>query len=158
MEKTYLTHEDLLALAERINCGPLTEDTKSLIYRVEIDQSKSPFSNLPDSLVESWDSTMGMPIPAALGNAGKAFDGEVTHQFSKDNACPYFQGKNELCGLDGRICLYDSASFPVCPKYKEGFTRGLPGFDGKKPSVQPASEMPKDPATQQPPFVNPFNK
>jgi hypothetical protein len=151
-ESRYLTHEDLIKLAEQINCSPLTEETKKLIYSAEIDQTKSVFENLP----ESFDSVMGMPIPATLANAGKAYDGEITHDFKKENQCPYFQGKNELCGLDGRICLYDTETYPVCVKYKEGFGRQIPGLNGKRPTVPPVSELPKDPATNQPPFTNPF--
>lgn len=155
---TYLTSEDLLKLAEEINCGPLTEALRSCIYEVEIDQSKSAFENLPDVVLgEAYDSTMGMPIPAALANAGSAYNAEVTHKFKRENKCPYFQ-KTELCALDGRLCLYDTETFPVCPRYKEGFTRGIPGLDGNKPGVQPSSEMPRDPVADQLPFANQFNR
>jgi hypothetical protein len=151
-----VTLKDLIKLAEEINGGPLSEDVLNEIQKVEINESITPLENLPESAVrlilgESFDSTMGMPIPASLANAGNAYDTEVNHEFTKDNACSYFQ-KNELCALDGRICLYDSETFRVCLRYKEGYTRGIPGLDGAKPAVPPQSEMPRDAEQDKLPF------
>ncbi len=67
--------------------------------------------------------------------------GDTDQQFSKENECPYFLEKSELCFLDGRICLYDTATFPVCRRYKAGAERRLPGPDGETPTVPPISSL-----------------
>lgn len=152
--------ERLLELAEQLNEGPVDDSIANDLHVASLGnhEGKTPFEIFPESVAkkllgEAWDTTSGMPLPASLGNSGTAYDGDVTHEFTRDNACPYYQ-KNELCGLDGRLCLYDTETFPVCPRYKEGFTRGIPGLDGNKPSVTPQHELPKDPVSDQPPFNN----
>ena len=155
-----LIYGQLVELAKDLCEGPVPVDIYYLLAEVvdspTFDPTKTAFDLFPDKaarqlLGESYDSVMGMNLPAQLLNAGAAYNGEMTHDFKKDNACSYFQ-KNELCALDGRICLYDTETFPVCPRYKEGYTRNILGLDGQKPSVPPVSEMPKPPDADQLPI------
>lgn len=153
-------YDDLLALVEELNEGPVSDDIKALIEDVineaEVDEDTTAFDLLPESLAqqilgEGYDSIMGSNIPAQLMNAGAAYNGEITHDFKTQNKCPYFQ-KNELCALDGRVCLYDTETFPVCPRYKEGHTRGIPGLNGQSPQVTPQTELPRNPQSDMLPF------
>jgi hypothetical protein len=154
----------LVALAEEINGGPVDEGVKDILKTAAevAEDGLSPFEAMPvaalkEILGESFDSTMGYWIPAALSNGGM-FDNEFNHKFTPDNECPYFL-KSELCALDGRICPYDTETYPVCNRYKEGHTRNLEGPDGRKPEVSPKQSVPRDPNTQQSPLSpTPFRK
>jgi hypothetical protein len=92
-----------------------------------------------------------------IGSAGGVMNsyGDTTHQFSRENACPYFMGKSELCFLDGRICLYDTETFPVCRRYKEGAERRLPGPTGAIPEIPPVANLDTLKGENPDPFVNP---
>lgn len=151
-------YDSLVKLAERLNKGPISEELKDELYSVAMSAGPvTPFEAMPETIFEQlmgedFQSTMGMPIPASLHNSG-AIDSETNHEFTRDNACNYFQ-PSEICALDGRICLYDTATFPTCPRYKEAFSNGVPGLDGQKPTMPPVDEIPKDPTYNQPPFNN----
>lgn len=80
-----------------------------------------------------------------LGNKGILTDrGNMSHVFKKQNICPYFLDKFELCALDGRICPYDSETYMICKRYKEGIDKQIPGKNGKVPVVAPTMELPDD--------------
>jgi hypothetical protein len=76
------------------------------------------------------------------GNLGGVLSGDndTNIQMSRDNACPYFIKKSEMCLLDGRICLYDTSTFPACSRYAEGVSKHVPGIDGKEPEAMPDAQ------------------
>jgi hypothetical protein len=116
-----------------------------------------PYSLLKDVLGESFDSTLHNFLPVSLSNSGVLTNPELTHEFNSKNACPYFQ-PTELCGLDGRICLYDTETYPVCPRYREGFNRKTPGFNGKPPVEPPRSALDKPKDQEDSPFAKPISQ
>lgn len=67
---------------------------------------------------------------------------DTTHEFSKENECGYFMGpKSELCMLDMRICLYDTETYRICARYKDGMNRKIPGMNGEVPDKAPINSM-----------------
>lgn len=98
--------------------------------------------------LEEIDLSMFGNARNPLGNKGPLVDkGDTDHEFKKDNICPYFLDKFELCALDGRLCPYDSETYLVCKRYKEGMDKKIPGKNGQVPDIAPTSSLPtQDPA------------
>lgn len=63
---------------------------------------------------------------------------DTSHEFTKDNACPYFR-KSGFCTLSGFVCNYDTATYPLCKTYAKGVAQMIPGPDGQVPTVPPVS-------------------
>ena len=110
------------------------------LYEISLARSEStkdPLEMIPvamlSDVMESFDMSGHYPIPVHIGNGGELTDKDLVISFSKKNRCGYFRQENEICGLDGRLCLYDSQSFQYCPRYKEGINRKTPGYNGKVP-------------------------
>lgn len=94
--------------------------------------------------LEEYDqSALGTVKQNPLGNRGiLTTSSQQTREFKRDNVCPYFLDKFELCALDGRLCPYDSETYLVCKRYKEGMDKKIPGKSGKVPDEPPISELP----------------
>ena len=158
-------YEALIKVLEEITESPIPKGVKKTLKQIAEENTGTkkaplellPYSVLKDVLGESFDSTLHNFLPVSLNNGGLLTDPEMTHDFSPKNICPYFQ-PTELCGLDGRICLYDTETYTVCPRYREGFNRKTPGFKGKPPVEPPRSALDKPKDQEDSPFAKPFNK
>jgi len=120
-----------------------------------------PYDVINQVLKEDYSASGHYYIPVSISNGGELTDTDLSIKFDTKNACPYFNRKNELCGLDGRICLYDTNTFMVCPRYEEGFNRKVAGYDGKVPDIAPQQAVDRPAAKndgQNDPFNSPLSK
>ena len=120
--------------------GELPPNVARTLYEISLARSnstKDPLEMIPvamlSDVMESFDMAGHYPIPVNIGNGGELTDKDLSISFSKKNRCGYFRPDTEICGLDGRLCLYDTQSFQYCPRYKEGINKKTPGYNGKVP-------------------------